>query len=326
MRKSTVKEMHHYLSNSSELLDKFDDYAEADYNTATFLSDTKVGFSIQRNYPENIRYKPAKDKTGNPDNIAVIWVVYDERSEKNNLINIPIRLRVAMMSKYRARNYDYDFEDDSCPTEDSVLISKSTPQPADLNLIGEYFYNSQKRKLVNSKNLEVNGIEILNRIYEAHCDSVSFFKHLNVKFSEYTSSIPLKLFALSISFLEDLLKNLFGRTLDEAANRSTYLDGYLKENFKKVIGDYIEITGYRASKSVIIIFCVLTLIFCFKNLPTSDASYLGNLMKSELLMLTHFIIALWVLDEVLPNVIFRLLNFVFRLRKSYINRSLSKLK
>ena len=47
-----------------ELLELFYGYADAGYENPIQLTDTSVGFSIQRNYPAGIKFKPAKTSKG----------------------------------------------------------------------------------------------------------------------------------------------------------------------------------------------------------------------------------------------------------------------
>ena len=45
-------------------------------------------------YQENIRYIPAKNRNGEPDNVAIIWVTYIHSDDTDRIINpdkVPIR-------------------------------------------------------------------------------------------------------------------------------------------------------------------------------------------------------------------------------------------
>jgi hypothetical protein len=81
-----------HLSTTDELLQLFGDINAEGYTDPIPLADTKVGFSVRKNYPEDIRYKPAKNKAGVPDNIAVIWIVYNENPENKRTGLIPLRI------------------------------------------------------------------------------------------------------------------------------------------------------------------------------------------------------------------------------------------
>lgn len=313
--------MTHQLSRE-DFLKLFGNIGEAGYHSPTFLTDTKVGFSVQHNYPTNLRYKPSKTQSGEDDNVAVIWVVLEYKKKADGSCLIPIRLRIAPMSKYRAKNWDYDFDDPNSPTKDSLEESKNSPQPLELNLNNAYFFNPSLQKLVTKDGNAVSGLEILDHLFTAHCDTVHFTKGLLTRSKHRATKFSITAFDKFVGTLVWTLRNIFGRTLDESFDRSIYAEGYLKENFKKISIDSIEVAGYRASKRVIALFVLIVFALSFVLLPTSTDSYVGNLIQSDALVLAHFLMILYLLDEVLPNLIFCLLNKSIKARKWYLNRLL----
>ena len=306
-----------------ELLTLFSGYGDAGYENPIQLKDTSVGFSIQRSYPVEIRFKPAKGLQGD-DDVAVIWVVYEPHKRAADADLIPLRLRIATMSKYRAAHWDYNFEDKNCPTEDSVLLSKSTPRPLELNLANEYYYSEKLERLVNSKGSAVEGREILDQLFNAHCDSVHPIKGIRWQGAHKLSKFMRWLFDQPANFLLWLLTVIFGRTLDERRDRSVFLDGYLWTDFKKVSVDSIEIAGYRASRRVVVLFLLIVVTGCVFLLPADEKTYIGSLVRSEFLLAIHSLALLLFLDELLPSLLFVLLNRSIRLRKWYLNLLLAK--
>jgi hypothetical protein len=306
-----------------ELLTFFIGYDDAGYENPIQLKDTSVGFSIQRNYPVGIRFKPAIGRQGD-DDVAVIWIVYEPHKRATNADLIPLRLRIATMSKYRAAHWDYNFEDENCPTEDSVLLSKSTPRPLELNLANEYYYSEKLERLVNSKGSAVKGREVLNQLFNAHCDSVHPLKGIRWQGGHKLSKFIRWFFDQPVNFLLWLLTVIFGRTLDEQRDRSIFLDGYLWTDFKKVSLDSIEIAGYRASRRVVVLFLFIVVAGCVFLLPSDEKTYIGSLVRSEFLLAIHSLILLLFLDELLPAFLFELLNRSIRLRKWYLNLLLVK--
>ena len=311
------------LETSYQLLALFGDITSAGYLEPIHLTDTKVGFSVQRGYPTNIRYKPARNKAGEYDNIAVIWVVYEDRLPQGDSL-IPIRLRIAMMSKYRSVHWDYDFQAEVCPTKESVLESKKSPQPLDLSLSGEFFYDKALSLLVNSSNEVVTGVQILNAMFNEHCDTVHFLKGLRHRSQKKFDDFIRTVFDPLINAQIWVLKNVFGRTLQERRDRSSFLDGYLIEDCRKSDTDSITLAGYSASKSTIFLYCTLVVIICFFVLPTKEDTYVGTLARSEFLMLIHTKFALVILDELLPWLVFQKLNLLIKIRKWNFNRLLKE--
>ncbi len=162
-----------YPKNGLELLKLFGDIESVGYYDSVCLNDAEAGFSVQRNYPKDIKFKPAKTASGKDDSIACIWAVYESKKQSSKNIPVPIRFRIALMSKYRTRHFfDDDDLDPDKPTKVSLNISQRTPQPIDLNLREGYFFDPHTGGLVDGKGNSVSGADALNEIYQSHCNTV----------------------------------------------------------------------------------------------------------------------------------------------------------
>lgn len=314
-----------YPQSSAEFLDIFGDLGETGYEDPIFLNDTKIGFSIQHKYPNDIRFKAALNVAGKQDSVAVIWVVYKNKSEADRTGLIPLRLRIAMMSKYRALNWDYDFSDPECPTKSSLKSSKDSPQPLELSLNNEFFYDSHTGGLCDANGSEVTGIQLLNLLFEAHCNSVHPIKGIKHQSQKKFGELVLQGFDKSINGCVWTLRNIFGRTLDESRDRSIFLDGYRKEYFKKIEIDSVSLLGYKAPKRAAILFCVLAIGICLAVLPAKSGSYVETVIQSKILLSFHGLGFLLFLVDVLPHVIFFKMNWLISLRKSYLDSQLKSL-
>ncbi len=312
-----------YLNSSDEFRELFGNIKADGYIDPISLNDTKIGFSIQRKYPPNIGFIPTKTKNGEDDDIAVIWVVYESLAEENQRIKIPIRLRIAKMSKYRAKNWDYDFSKEESPTKESIAISKRSIQPLEFTCIDEYFYDANKHELVDNKDRAVSGSKILNELFEYHCKSSHPIKGLIFRGKDKLDLFRVKVYDFFINLIKSTLRNLFGRTLDDQFNRYSY-DGYLPTDLKKTADSVLEVAGYKASKKVIIVFIVLAIAFCFTSFPPEDNSYTKAVLESEFLTVIHALLALYILDEWIPVGLFKLLNKLISWRKSYLNKLLTR--
>jgi hypothetical protein len=307
------------INNSNQFQILFRGFKTAGYQYPINLTDTNIGFSIQRCYPENIRFKPAKTTSGKDDDVAVVWIVYEESLRKNGADLIPIRFRIGTMSKYRAKHWDYDFEKPDCPTRESVEIRKKSVQPLEMNLIDEFFYSESKGYIVNTKGKKTRGIDILNYLFDYHCNTTHPIKGLGVRTKNSLAIFSLRGLDKTISSIKWALKYVFGRTLDEQTNRNSHLDGYLEADFKKTADNSLELGGYRTTKRVILLFSALVALACFFCLPVKDESYVGNLLHDDFLLIIHSLLGLFILDEVIPIAIFRLMNSFISLRKIYLN-------
>ena len=310
------------INTGKELLDKFHLGGDKEFYDPVILSDAEAGFSIRRNYPDGIRYKPAKDSDNNPDNVAVIWVVFDKKRIKADEPNlVPIRCRIATMSIYRAQHWDYNFEDPKCPSKDSVEMSNASPQPFSLDFPGDYFYDTEKNIFLTKEGIKVSGIEILNSIFKEHVDSVHLFRGLKYKLESLRNSAENSFFEVFIKLIKFTLRFLFGRTIDEDWKVNSAFYGYPLSAFKKLQLSSIEILGYRTSKNVIVIFCLLVASLSFVFLPLDEGIYLSSVLDSEVLTTIHAVLALIILDEALPLFLFGFMNLlIFFRRKRLFSR------
>ena len=314
-----------YPQNGSDLLNLFGNISDAGYFTPVLLTDTKAGFSVQRDYPSDIRFKPALTSRGLPDSVACIWVVYEDKRESSKNTLIPIRLRIALMSKYRGRvGFDEDDEDEDRPTAQSVLLSKSTPQPMELTQKGGYFFDRHTVGLVDANGNTVNGVSILNELYDAHCKTVHPVKGLSLRGAQAAHILPRSLLDKLIDIAKWFLKNVFGRTLNEPLNRSSYFDGYGKQDLGILKDDAIEIFGYNTTKRVLAAFVVVAIAITYLMHPLEENSYFDFVVDSEVLLTIHWLAIIILLDVAIPRILFLIVNILISFRKNYVNWLLRK--
>lgn len=308
-----------YPKNGSELISLFGDMRSEGYFDPVVLNGTKVGFSIQRKYPTGIRFKSAKTKTGEDDNVACIWVVYESSQESNHKELIPIRFHVVMISRYRSRHlFDDDEHDKERPTKESISISQKSPQPIALNLRGGYFYDRCRCVLVDQVGNIVAGTIPLNEIFEAHCKTVHIVFGISFKSREVASRFSRSMLDRLIDGIKWVLKYIFGRTLSERRDNASYFDGYKNSDLGKLPEDYIEVMGYKATKRVVCVFIILAGLVIYSNYPVKDKTYQDFVSHSEALLILHAFAVLFILDIVIPKGLFMILNSIISIRKKYI--------
>ena len=187
------------------------------YIEYTAFKDDTIGFSIQREYPDNIRYKPPRTSDGRPDRVALIRVACigpKKKAEKSAEYQTSIFLDIGLYSRYLSNHLDYNFNEADCPTEESVQNSKATPKPIDLQSSDEYVYEHRSKALQNARGEEVSGEKILDELFNKHCSTVHLLKGLSLRWRISSRNIFVKLIDLYIQFNKWLLKSLFGRSLE----------------------------------------------------------------------------------------------------------------
>ena len=271
-----------------------------EYFSPVPLSDRRAAFSIKRQYPNNIRYKPPIRPNGNPDNVAVIWVIYNHPDESGGRVEnnrVPVSARVANISLFRQKYFDYDFNNPDSPTEEALGKSKATPMPVDLNYEGDFFYDHNQDIFVNESGSVISGIELLNKVFSDHCSTVHWRRGFSLRFKLFAQSKSAGLIPLIVTFLKSILKNAFGRTLEEDDATALFSDGYKKNDFKKLSENSLNVFGYKASKQVIFLFCVIVFIGAIWGYNAgTTGSYFGYIGASNFLSVIHGLLLLLILD------------------------------
>ncbi len=282
------------------------------------LRDAKVGFSVQRAYPSDIRYKPPLTKEGKPDSVALIYVTYgylDEAVKRDDAQSVPITINIVIYNKYISQHIDYNFSDDECPTEISLRESKISPQPLNLNYIDAFYFSHKTGKFIDFDNRQYSGIELLDKVFIDHCNTIHPIKGIRLRAKLKTQSGLVKVLNFLVEKILWVLNKAFGRTLDEEKSYSAFLHGYNRKHFKKLSTESIDIFGYKASKSIIVLFSILVaVIYAIKFRFGLKSEYLENIASSTFLAPLHLIILLWIMDVVVPNGIFIFLNWLIKLR------------
>jgi len=309
------------FASSDDFLKSFGSIENHGFINPIFLADTKIGFSVQKYYPQDIRFKPAIGQTTKkPDDLSIMWVVFGDKNQNEKTGSsglIKLTIRIATMSTYRSKYWDYDFKDDKrdCPSKESLEASLATPRPLELDFEDDYFYNIEKKCFVDKYGAEISGVDILEEVFKKHCKTVHlwFGFGLRIKLA-WRSKVPglIGLLILSIVFL---LKHSFGRTLENSADISGIFKIYKTEALKKLDSDSMNLLGYKASKQVMILFCVTAIFISayLYRMPTAN-NYYNWLENKQFLFAAHGILLLWLLDAIIPWMLFWVMNFLISVR------------
>jgi hypothetical protein len=310
-----------YFSNSQELLAQFGDFASHELFDPIPLRDTRVGFSVKKNYPNDIRYKPAVGQnSGQPDNVATIWIVYahpEDSPRRATSDAVPLRIRIATMSKYRSKHWDYDPEDKEgdSPSRDSIEASAATPAPIELEYPGDFVFDHAQSSFFDRKGNRISGAEILDRVFQDHCNTVHRLRGLRLRTKLFTQAKLTGLLAVSSSLLVWTLKSFFGRSIEDNDMMAGAFRTYKLEALKKYDADSLDILGYKASKQVVILFCFLAILVSYHRFRSGASDdYISSIGGSEFLSIVHGVFLIWILDVVVPLAIFFLINGLIWLR------------
>lgn len=307
------------FDSAEELIDAFGIRAIRDYERITALNDRKVGFSVQRKYPEDLLYVPLKKRNGEDDTFALIHVVYahpTEQQDEYDSHKVPLIVRVTTHSRYLSNHIDFDFDDSESPTRESTERTKATPTPVPLDFYGEFFYDHHTNSFIDSTLEVLTGQELLERVYKSHCDTAHEKRGRTIRRKQTIQARLTDFLGSVVSWEKKVLNLFFGRTLDEGSSYFGYLEGYERKNLKKLSTESLDIFGYKASRSVIMLFCFLVVIsYAIKYYFEASTPYIDSIFSKNFLAVTHSLIILWVLDVVIPLLLFHIINLTIRLRK-----------
>jgi len=112
-----------------------------------------------------------------------------------------------------------------------------------------------------------------------------------------------------------LLRIAFGRNLSSKEFMVGYLKEYKREDMKFNDSDKIKVFGYEASKNVIITFSITVLsAYSIAYVLKDKSQYLSNITKNPLLVMCGALLVLWVVDYILPNLLFWAINLFIKIR------------
>lgn len=311
-----------HFDSTQELIDVFDISGNKQYYRITPLTDCKVGFSIQREYPKDILYSPLVNGKGEDDTVALIQVVYSHPTELKTEFDshkVPLIIRAVTHSRYRAMHFDYDFNDPDSPTKESIEKTKATPMPVALDFDNEFFYDHHANTLLDHTHEPISGEQLLNIVFKSHCDTAHQKRGRTIRAKLKYQSFATAILGSIISILISALTNLFGRTLDDNETTYAYYRGYQRKDLKKLSTESLDVFGYKAARNVIILFCVIvTISYAIKYAFGIQTPYLNKVFSESFLALTHALILLWLLDVVIPLLLFRLVNIMIKKRTNIL--------
>jgi len=300
------------LKSKEAFLKLFKINSRSKYYDPIFLSDTEFGFSVKRKYPKQISYRPPLKGSGEPDVVAVLWVVLDTKNASDEKILVTVR--IAPVSLWTTKRLDLDERNLESPTKESIEASNKTRKPESLFYGEEFFYNIKTKILVDPKNKPISGVEILDKAFKEHCETAHRLKGAELRIKQSLRKTLDFVLTIFINTIKQILKKIFGCEITAEDTISEYYKGYQSIKTQQI--NPIEILGYKAAKSTIVIFSTLVVIFSvLAYLEIIKLNYLEYISDDNTLILAHVIFTLTAI-EYLPRLIFILLNQLIKFRAS----------
>lgn len=252
--------------------------------------------------------------------MAVIWVIYgdDTNGGENSVPDcVPIYARIDITSLYLSKNrwMGFKYSDPTCPTKESVEASSISPKPIGLEFCGDIIYSHGEGAFIDSVGDRYTGLELLDLVSGKFFNTVHRWRGIKLRTKLKVRDCIVRLLGFIPRPLTLVLKVCFGRDVVETDRTIGGLLGYPRSALRKAHEDSWNIVGYRAPKNVIILFCAIVVILvAYGYFNRIENGYLKAIASSNLSAIAHGVILLFLLDGLVPELLFRILNGVIKLR------------
>jgi len=265
------------------------------------FKDGKAGFSIKRQYPPNIAFKPPVRKDGSQDTLAMIRVLYnpEKLSEAElDLTKVPIWIDIGKHSKYQYNHFGFNFDDDDCPTEESLADSLASPRPVALNFPDNFFFNHSAGEFVDKNGKHYSGPQVLQSVFDQHCDTTRESQRLKWKSVAQVGFLCEYLIVL----LEYILRVSFRKHFDRA--RGPFMS-YRKDDIVLLEAESLTIFGYKTTKNVVVTYAAIVLVAYTISYWTClrQSTFFISIWKHPFLVLCATLVTLPLLEFQGPNLI-----------------------
>lgn len=308
------------FQSAGEFVQLFGLTSDGHYKNFTRLIDRRVGFSVTRSYLTDLLFKPGMTKGGDPDSVALMHVVYTHPDESRRPFRpekVPVVVTITTHSLFLSRNLDYNFSAPDCPTPESVQASRKSIRPLGLDSWDEFHFDHNTDTFYNDMGRQHTGVEILDSLFEKHCNTARRLKGLSVRTRIRSHAVVARGLGLAIDLIPKFLGVLFGRKLRKSPGSFVELSGYPKEALVLLSDDTLNLFGYKASKNVVVTFAGLVSVsaLLYTGFGAGESLFLKRLFSNPLFPTCIGIFVLWLMDSPMPRFLFLLLNACIRLRK-----------
>lgn len=286
---------------AEELRDALAIQEDKNYKDFIAFKDGKAGFSIKRQYPAEIAFKPPVTKDGSQDTLAMIRVLYNPKNVSEaelDLTKVPIWIDIGKHSKYYYNHFGFNFDDDDCPTEESLAASQASPRPVDLDFPDDFFFNHSAGEFVDKNGKRYSGPQVLQFVFDQHCDTTREFQRRKWRSIARVGFLCEHL----IAFLEYILRHSFRKHFDRA--RGPFMS-YTKDDIVLLKAESLKIFGYKTTKNVVVTYAALVLVAYTISYWTSlrQSTFFISIWKHPFLVLCATLVTLPLLEYEGPNLI-----------------------
>lgn len=298
------------IQNSTQFIDLFN-LPCAEYYDPLALTDIKFGFSVKRNYPiKNFEFRPPIDESGNPIEVAVMWVALIKDFTTSNK-GMLVTVRIATWRKSQPEE----------EVEEKLVIVGKNKKPLALEYTNDFYYHPNENSFSDQNGTIIAPIEILNKVFEQHCRTIHPFYSLELKFKLFVLKIADLIFLGIVHSNVFLIQKVFRRKLEFHDSINLPLSDTFFE-FKKI--EEIETAkldfwGWKADKVSIIIFSfIVCLLSIASYLEFIKIGYWEYIKTSPLIIAAHVIFALLLIEKAPHPFLFNMTNMLLKIRRKFL--------
>ena len=289
-----------------------------------------IGFTIKKDYViDGLLFKPAHTEKGIQDSVAIIQVVLLIDNINEDWI-APIYWRISCESRYlMSWKFDYNFEDIDSPTKQSLINSNNTLQPEDLMSYGEYFYDTKNHIFLKNKK-KIKAISIIIELYDIHLKTVKKFSWIPFRSEKMIQNKIILIIEILIKWFKYILKNWFGRNLEKKWSyyeHNWFVDRYNKDDLLPTSLNKISLLWFETNttkQSILTLCCVVIIFFILKTYFFEfNFKRINILFKNNIFLWSFSILLIHIFDNLFPEFIRIIINFLNKNQYKIMNRKIS---
>ena len=179
----------------------------------------------------------------------------------------------------------------------------------------DYKYDHERDVFVTADGNVIDGMTIIDGLYDSHIATVDSIKGRLFQWKLTSRHKGVSFCEMVEEFLKWLIKIICGRTLKSDDTTRGIFDIFRLEDMKLLKTESIDVFGYKASKNVIVVFCILILFgYSFLHWTRLRSSWLTSVANNSLLSLAFGILVISILDHILPICFLWVVNRLIKLR------------
>lgn len=295
------------FNNSDELRSVFDLDSDPKYYDYIPFRDKEIGFSIKREYPVKIKYKPQKLNNGKPETVVLIRAhfIYP-RKAKTHISNQKVRV-----------NFDIGpFSEEPLTLSE---LSKDKNRPVGLDLRDEIYYDHATQCFIDKKGDKLTGKYILDALFKKHCETVHPIKGFKLRFKIRFKKTLISLIRFLIKICKWILRYPLGRVLESKDSFAGFAREYQKGDMKRIEAEVIKIHGVKASKNIFITFSVLLFVGLFiVKILHLNIPLIPLILSNTIFAFCFFIIFITILDYLFPRFFLKIINLLVKVHVKLI--------